>query len=138
MEIEKHARNEEEKNYLKENISLEFYPKLDFDFRNPEDKDGEKEALKEINQEYTPLENVDYLCRDHKTPLSYTKIKTVDDGIEWYKYYHSYYSDELIEIIARKTWGTLPKKNEKRKYNKKRVKKEGLKVVRRETTLSWD
>ena len=46
---------------------------------------------------------------DETLPASYCGIKTLEEGIEWYKHKYPDYPDDFIEILARYQWGEQPK-----------------------------
>ena len=56
-------------------------------------------------------------------PASYCAIKSVEEGIEWYKHKNPEYPDSFCEILARYTWGKKEDDEEKDKKKKKRKNK---------------
>lgn len=99
----------------------------------------EPELIKMVNQEYTDLRKVDYFVdKDCKLPMSFTQIQNVEQGIEWYSYYHPEINDDIIPMLARHQFGEMPKKHTRHSKNKKRVKEKGLNIVREKTTISFE
>jgi len=117
--------------------NAEFNPeKADFIFADIVD---EPELIKLVNQQYTDLRKVDYFVdEDCKLPMSFTQIKTVEQGIEWYSYYHPEINDDIIPMLARHQFGNLPKKHTRHSKNKKRVKNSGISISREITTLNFE
>jgi|TARA_R100001163_G_C5052746_1_gene189363 hypothetical protein len=72
-------------------------------------------------------ETEDYTCGlgelDKTLPASYCSIKSVEEGIEWYKHKNPEYPDSFCEILARYTWGKKEDDEEKDKKKKKRKNK---------------
>lgn len=111
--------------------------KLDYFFKPDEVEEGD--LFRELQQEYTDMRRVDY-CVDEecKLPLSFTKIKNVEQGIEWYKLYHPELCDDIIEMISKYQFGNLPVKHTRHTYNKKKKKQEGITITNKLTTLNFD
>jgi hypothetical protein len=66
----------------------------------------EHQLLKEMAQEYTPLDCVDYFVdANGKVPLSFVQIKTVEEGYEWYQRHHPELLDDLVWAMARHQFG---------------------------------
>ena len=63
---------------------------------------------------------------DETLPASYCGIKTLEEGIEWYKHKYPDYPDDFIEILARYQWGEQPKELPKEVKKKKKKKKKAL------------
>jgi hypothetical protein len=59
-------------------------------------------------------------------PASYCSIKSLEEGIEWYKHKYPEYPDDFIEILARYQWGEKPKEPPKEVKKKKRKNKKAL------------
>jgi len=124
-----------EKEYFKQQIIEHHQSGLDFDFWDKDDKETENNILIGLNSEFVNSEKVDYtIDKDGKLPLSFTRIKGVEDGIRWYKHHHPYYPDSVIEIICRKQFGDLPKKHSRKK---RLTKKEKLVIVRKNVLLTF-
>jgi len=103
------------------------------------DKEFEDELLDMVNQQYTDLKKVDYFVDEEcKLPMSFTQIKTVEEGIEWYKYYHPEISDDIIPMLARHQFGNMPKKHTRHSKNRKRNKNTGITITRELTTLNFE
>ena len=99
-----------------------------------------------LNEEFTPLERVDYGIGVEAEPeaelpetrkdLSFLNVKTIEEGIEWYRKLDNKIPEELLPIMARWQWGDLSKitkkqvKNENKKLKKKKKKedKRGIKI----------
>jgi len=63
---------------------------------------------------------------DKTLPASYCAVKSVEEGIEWYKRKHPDLPEAFYEVIANYTWGKKkeeeePKKNKKKKKRKNRA-----------------
>jgi hypothetical protein len=73
----------------------------------PEERtEFEHQLLKEINQELTPLDCVDYSVDEAgKIPLSFVQIKTVEEGFGWYRRHHPELLDDLVWAMARHQFG---------------------------------
>mgnify|MGYP006141628239 CR=1 FL=1 len=66
----------------------------------------EYDLLKEINQDYTPLSLVDYFVdREGKVPISFSQVRTVEEGFEWYRRHHPELLDDLLWVMARHQFG---------------------------------
>jgi hypothetical protein len=66
----------------------------------------EHQLLKEMAQEYTPLDCVDYFVdANGKVPMSFAQIKTVEEGYEWYQRHHPELLDDLVWAMARHQFG---------------------------------
>lgn len=65
----------------------------------------EKEYIEELKQEYTPVDKVDYGVGEQGPPLSFTQIKTVEEGEEWYRSHHPEFPDDILKIMARHQFG---------------------------------
>tara|TARA_R100000664_G_scaffold28465_1_gene39735 strand:+ start:614 stop:1063 length:450 start_codon:yes stop_codon:yes gene_type:complete len=63
---------------------------------------------------------------DETLPASYCAIKTLEEGIEWYKHKYPEYPDDFIEILARYQWGEQPKEPPKEVKKKKKKNKKAL------------
>ena len=63
---------------------------------------------------------------DETLPASYCGIKTLEEGIEWYKHKYPEYPDDFIEILARYQWGEQPKELPKEVKKKKKKNKKAL------------
>ena len=57
---------------------------------------------------------------DETLPASYCGIKTLEEGIEWYKHKYPDYPDDFIEILARYQWGSNQKNYQKKLRRRKR------------------
>tara|TARA_R110000796_G_scaffold78511_1_gene175064 strand:- start:316 stop:690 length:375 start_codon:yes stop_codon:yes gene_type:complete len=102
--------------------------------------DDDIDLYKEANQEYTPIEKVDYYIDGDvnttpKMPLSFSKIKTIEQGIEFYSRNHPELNDDIIVMIARSQFGNLPIKNARISKGKENNK---LKVEPKETTIFFN
>ena len=63
--------------------------------------------IKELRQEYTPLNKVDY-CIDEagQLPISFASITSVEQGIHWYsEHYGGRFPPGVIESMARYQFG---------------------------------
>lgn len=126
-------------------IHEKFNPdKLDFNFIDIKDKSEEdlleiEHALLLANaQEYTDLRKVDYCVdADCKLPMSFTRIQTVDEAIEWYSYYHPELCDDIIPMLARHQFGNLPKKHTRHNMSKRKP-KPFLTIKNEPITLTFD
>ena len=63
---------------------------------------------------------------DETLPASYCGIKTLEEGIEWYKHKYPDYPDDFIEILARYQWGEQPKELPKEVKKMKKKNKKAL------------
>tara|TARA_R110002126_G_scaffold24033_1_gene84198 strand:+ start:62 stop:547 length:486 start_codon:yes stop_codon:yes gene_type:complete len=115
-------------------------PKLDYIIGTK----GKDNDLKRLKEEYSPLSKVDYsignekILKEEDKPLpdtrkdlSFLQVKTIEEGIEWYRKLDPKIPDEILSIMARWNWGdlsTITKKQIKneRKKDKKKGKKAGL------------
>ena len=84
--------------------------------------EAEEQLFLETNQEYTDIDNVDYFIDgdvdkdiDPKLPLSFSRCRTVDDGIAYYSRKHPELCDDIISMISRSQFGNLPIKNAKQR-----------------------
>lgn len=118
--------------------------RLDFNFidisdKNEEELDEIEESLLLVNtQEYTELRNVDYFIdEDCKLPMSFARISNVEEGIEWYSYYHPELPDDIIPMLARHQFGKLPKKHT-RHSTARRQPKPSLTIKNEPITLTFD
>ena len=59
---------------------------------------------------------------DTTLPASYCAIKTVEDGIGWYRQKHPNLPEEFYEVIAKYTWGQEDKPDVKKAKNKRKNK----------------
>jgi hypothetical protein len=74
------------------------------------------DLFKEAAQEYTDLDKVDYFIDGDpdtipKLPLSFSRCRTIEDGIEYYTRKHPELCDDIIAMISRSQFGNLPFKN---------------------------
>ena len=67
---------------------------------------------------------------DETLPASYCGIKTLEEGIEWYKHKYPDYPDDFIEILARYQWGEQPKELPKEVKKKKKKNKKALNILK--------
>ena len=77
------------------------------------------------------LKEEDKPLPDTRKDLSFLQVKTIEEGIEWYRKLDPKIPDEILSIMARWNWGdlsTITKKQIKneRKKDKKKGKKAGL------------
>ena len=68
---------------------------------------------------------------DTRQTLSFMNVKTIEEGIEWYRAFDPKIPEEILPIMARWNWGdlsTITKKQirNERKKDKKKGKKAGL------------
>ena len=81
---------------------------------------------------------------DPRTCLSFMTVKSVDEGIEWYKKHDPKIPDDLLPLMARWNWGDLSKQNkhtvkkETKKEKEKLKKKQGLMTVKKNVVLTFD
>ena len=127
--------NKTEMEFFENRIIEHHQDKLDFDFLDKDDKDIENAILIGLNSEFINSEKVDYtIDKDGKLPISFTKIKSVEDGIKWYNHHHSNYPDEVIEIICRRQFGDMPKKHSRKI---KKEKKAEMNIIRKDIILEF-
>tara|TARA_R110002124_G_scaffold2209_1_gene14578 strand:- start:4021 stop:4497 length:477 start_codon:yes stop_codon:yes gene_type:complete len=103
---------------------------------------GFNNDIKNYNKEYTPLDKIDYSIGNKevetKKNLSYLQVKTIDEGIEWYRNFDSKIPEELLPVMARWNWGDLSSitkkqiknENKKDKKNKKKKEKRGITITK--------
>lgn len=81
---------------------------------------------------------------DPRTCLSFMTVKSVDEGIEWYKKHDPKIPEDLLPLMARWNWGDLSKQNkhtvkkESKREKAKLRKKEGLITVKKNVVLTFD
>tara|TARA_R110000796_G_scaffold242327_1_gene364359 strand:- start:633 stop:1103 length:471 start_codon:yes stop_codon:yes gene_type:complete len=113
-------------------------PKAGFTFGTK----GKDEDIKNASNKFQfvlPDEPIDYTVapvNDEKPPdtrqtLSFMNVKTIEEGIEWYRAFDPKIPEEILPIMARWNWGdlsTITKKQirNERKKDKKKGKKAGL------------
>lgn len=123
------------------------------------------------NKEYISLENVDYMLdvktdepepefdnseiiatenttEDKQKTLSYLSVKSVEEGIEWYKKEFPKIPDELLPMMSRWNFGNLNEetkksiKNKNKKLNKKKKNKkqnqENFKIEHKPVLIRFD
>ena len=75
---------------------------------------------------------------DPTKTLSFMNVKSVDEGIEWYREHNPKIPEDLLPIMARWNWGDLSTVTKKQVKNerKKKKKKEGQRLqIRRDKTF---
>jgi len=93
--------------------------------------------------------NVDIIAKENPTEdkqktLSYLSVKSVEEGIEWYKKEFPKLPDELIPLMSRWNFGNLNEetkksvRNNNKKLKKKEQKQSGLKIVNKPILISFD
>ena len=81
---------------------------------------------------------------DKQKTLSYLSVKSVEEGIEWYKKEFPKLPDELIPMMSRWNFGDLKDetkksvRNNRKKNKKKELKQSGLKIVNKPILISFD
>lgn len=93
----------------------------------------EKDFLKELNQEYTPLDKVDYHIGNR--PLSFAQIRSVAEGEEWYRQHHPEVPDDILKIMARHQFGEQEAKTPAKP--KTPVKKQGITIERKDIIVEF-
>lgn len=111
--------------------------KLDYFFKSSDV--SEEDMIVEINQEYTPLNKVDYFVdKDCKIPMSFSQIRDVEEGIRWYSYYHPELPPDIIPMLSKYQFGNLPIKHNRHSRNKKTIKNTGITISNELITLNFD
>tara|TARA_R110002124_G_scaffold17446_1_gene72885 strand:+ start:8817 stop:9329 length:513 start_codon:yes stop_codon:yes gene_type:complete len=115
--------------------------------------------IEEAGKTYTPLSKMDYYMGssvgdlkncdcvnslepepedgpviepDKRKTLSFLQVKSIEEGIEWYRRFDPKIPDELLPLLARWNWGDLSTitkkqvKNERKKDKRKGKKNKGL------------
>tara|TARA_R110002126_G_scaffold123407_2_gene265392 strand:+ start:165 stop:542 length:378 start_codon:yes stop_codon:yes gene_type:complete len=96
-------------------------PKCCYLIKPPEEiGTNETDIYQYANQKYISREFVDYFIDGDvdtrpKIPLSFSKIRSVEQAIEFYTEKHPELCDDIIEMIARNQFGNLPIKNARQK-----------------------
>ena len=77
-----------------------------FKFAPPGDTNEAEEfcdkQLRELRQEYTSLDRVDYTVDSAaKVPLSFAQIQSVEQGFDWYRRHYPQYPQEVLMCMAR-------------------------------------
>ena len=82
---------------------------------------------------------------DKQKTLSYLSVKSVDEGILWYKKEFPKIPDELLPMMSRWNFGNLSeetkksvKNNKKKEMKKKQKFQHGLKIVHKPILISFD
>ena len=75
---------------------------------------------------------------DTTLPASYCAIKTIEEGMCWYRQKHPNLPEEFYEVIARYTWGQEDKHDVKKVKNKRKNKSQQLKVSKGQFKVPFD
>lgn len=101
----------------------------------------------ELIKEDIPIYDISKEGEDKQKQLSYLSVKSVEEGIEWYKKEFPKLPDELYPMMSRWNFGDLNEitkkdlKNNKKKEKKKRLNKEiqqGLKIEHKPVLITFD
>jgi len=108
-------------------------PRMNYTFIKPENIEKQKPKLPHLIQrelfDYgVVIKKGDDNNLDTCVPLSYTQIKTPEEGEVWYRNKYPELPEDFYGIIARYTWGTPFTKKEVKNTTKK-IKKKGKKEV---------
>jgi len=79
-----------------------------------------------LNNEPEPEDYVSNEMKDKQKTISYLSVKSVEEGIEWYRKEFPKLPEELLPLMARWNWGDLSNETKKSVKNKrkKQAKKE--------------
>lgn len=96
--------------------------KVDYSFpkKTELEKLGEKIRTPEESEEY--IRKYNEVKDDKRNQLSFMNVKTIDEGVEWYKKEFPLLPDQITEIMARWNWGDLSQLTKKKvKQDKKKI-----------------
>jgi len=66
----------------------------------------EDDQMTDLRQHYTSRDQVDYEFGDSHIPLSFSQIKTVEEGYQWFKSRYLQYPNEVLWCMAKAQFGT--------------------------------
>lgn len=103
----------------------------------------------EITKEEIPIYDIKKETEDKQKTLSYLSVKSVEEGIEWYKKEYPKIPDELYPLMSRWNFGDLNQitkkdlRNNKKKELKKKRKlnrqiQQGLKIENKPVLITFD
>ena len=105
----------------------------------------EDEQMKDLRQHYTSRDQVDYEFGDSHIPLSFSQIKTVEEGYQWMKSRYLQYPNEVLWCMAKAQFGT--KETPRRRVGATKVETKvveetentkGFSIDRSEQTVAFD
>lgn len=123
---------------IQKNTDIVDFDKIDYEINNEIEQEPENNS--DLISNTLPGETVE----DKTKTLSFMSVKSVEEGIEWYRHNYPKVPEELLPVMARWNWGDLSTmtkkqaKNEKKKAKKKEQKKPHFSVVKKSTIVSFD
>ena len=108
--------------------------------------DEPQPELPDIEDNLSDTSNIHSLVygEDKTKTLSYLSVKSVEEGIDWYRKEYPKVPEELIPMMARWSWGNLNDvtkkeiKNNIKKQRKKEAKQKGLVITKKPVVVTFD
>tara|TARA_R100001015_G_C4634936_1_gene202760 strand:+ start:4081 stop:4581 length:501 start_codon:yes stop_codon:yes gene_type:complete len=128
---------------LQKNTEIVDFNKVDYEI-NTDINNMEPEPEPENNSNLISNTLPEKTVEDKTKTLSFMSVKSVEEGIDWYKQNYPKVPEELLPVMARWNWGDLSTmtkkqaKNEKKKAKKKENKKPHFSIVKKPTIVSFD
>jgi hypothetical protein len=96
----------------------------------------EDEQMKDLRQHYTSRDQVDYEFGDSHIPLSFSQIKTVEEGYQWMKSRYLQYPNEVLWCMAKAQFGS--KETPKRRVGATKVETKAVEEAAKPAEFSID
>jgi len=121
---------------ISENKQYTPISKVDYQINQIKEIEPEPEPEDDENKDYNDNSKNDKV--DPTKTLSFMNVKSIEEGIEWYRQHNPKIPEDLLPLMARWNWGdlsTITKKQVKNERKKKTKKENKSLQIRRDKTF---